>query len=94
MCQMPVSSASREPFHKISSSIPLQRRIRDVGEGDAHGCLIPTLLHAAVVDHLAAIAGAQLVEGGVEALVFFGVAYTVMSRLKNTLMNFMPLVSS
>ena len=46
-----------------SPSIPLHPRIRDVGEGDAHGCFVATLLHAAVVDHLAAVTGAQLVEG-------------------------------
>ena len=42
-----------------------------MGEADAHGRLVATLLHAAVVDHLAAVACPQLVEGGIEALVFF-----------------------
>jgi len=44
-----------------------------VGEGDAHRRAVPAFLHAAEVDHPAAVAGTQLVEGGTEALVFSGV---------------------
>ena len=45
--------------------------IREVGEGDALGGGVAALLHAAIVDHLVAVAGAQLVESGIKALVFF-----------------------
>ena len=46
-----------------------QLNIRDVREADAHGGVVTTLLHAAIVNHPATVAGAQLVEGGVESLV-------------------------
>ena len=63
----------RRNVKPIKPSIPLHPRIRDVGEGDAHGCGVAALLHAAIVDHLAAVASAQLVEGGIESSVLFGV---------------------
>ena len=41
-------SASRNFSDRISILNPLQLRIGDVREGDAHGRFIPTLLHAAI----------------------------------------------
>ena len=48
----------------LPPSVLLQPQFRDVGEADAHRCFVPALLHAAEVDHLAPVAGSQLVEGG------------------------------
>jgi len=55
------------------SIIPLHPRVRDVGEGDALGRGVTASQHAAVAGHLAAVAGAQFVEGGIEAPVLIGV---------------------
>ena len=49
----------------MRASIPLHVCLRDVGETDAHGHLVAALLHAAKVNDLAAVAGSELVQGGV-----------------------------
>jgi hypothetical protein len=45
--------------------------IGDVGEGNSHRCGVAAFLNSAEVDHRAAVAGAQLIECGIEAPEFF-----------------------
>ena len=54
-------------------SLPALRfrfEIGDVGEGNSHWCGVAAFLDAAEVDDRAAVAGTQLIEGGIEAAEF------------------------
>ncbi len=52
--------------------ILLQLNVRNMGETDSHWRAISDFLDGSQVNRIAAIAGAEFVEGGIEAAVFLG----------------------